>query len=63
MGPIRKLRERGFLERRRYEAVLFLLLSGLFFGYLGHEMGMANLLNTLMRTAHDLLMNTVLFIL
>jgi hypothetical protein len=63
MGPISKLRERGFLERRRYEAVTFLLLSGLFFGYLGSEMGVTNLLNTLMRTAHDLLMNTVLFIL
>ncbi len=63
MRPIIKLKERGFLERRRYEAVLFLLLSGLFFGYLGSEMGVINLLNTLMRTAHDLLMNTVLFIL
>jgi hypothetical protein len=63
MGAVSKLRERGFLERRRYEAVVFLLVSGLFFGYLGSEMGMANLLNTLMRTAHDLLMNTVLFIL
>ncbi len=63
MGPISKLRERGYLERRRYEGVVFLLLSGLFFGYLGSQMGMANLLNTLMRTAHDLLMNTVLFIL
>jgi len=62
MGPIRKLEERGFLERRRYEALVFLLLMGLFFGYLGSEMGVTNFLNTLMRTAHDLLMNTVLFI-
>lgn len=63
MGPIKKLKERGFLERRRYEAVLFLMIAGLFFGYLGSVMGVANFLNTLMRTAHDLLMNTVLFIL
>lgn len=62
MGPIKKLKERGFLERRRYEALVFLLLMGLFFGYLGSEMGVTNFLNTLMRTAHDLLMNTVLFI-
>ncbi len=63
MGPISKLKELGFLERRRYEAVVFLMVTGLFFGYLGSEMGVINFLNTLMRTAHDLLMNTVLFIL
>jgi hypothetical protein len=63
MGPVKKLKERGYLERRRYEALVFLIIFGLFFGYLGSEMGVTNLLNTLMRTAHDLLMNTVLFIL
>ncbi len=63
MGPLKKLKERGYLERRRYEALFFLLFMGAFFGYLGHVMGVSNMLNTLMRTAHDLLMNTVLFIL
>lgn len=32
------------------------------FGYLGSQMGMANMLNTLMNTAHDLLLNTVFYI-
>ncbi|TAJ11525.1 hypothetical protein DMA11_16525 [Marinilabiliaceae bacterium JC017] len=62
MSALKKLKERGYLERRRYEALMFLLLFGAFFGYLGHVMGVTNLLNTLMRTAHDLLMNTVFFI-
>ncbi|WP_289054546.1 CD0519/CD1768 family membrane protein [Carboxylicivirga marina] len=62
MSALKKLKERGYLERRRYEALFFLLFFGAFFGYLGHVMGITNLLNTLMRTAHDLLMNTVFFI-
>jgi hypothetical protein len=62
MSALNKLKKRGYLERRRYEALLFLVLFGGFFGYLGHVMGITNLLNTLMRTAHDLLMNTVFFI-
>lgn len=32
------------------------------FGYLGSKMGVANMLNTLMNTAHDLLLNTVFYI-
>ncbi len=34
----------------------------LLFGYLGTSMGVGNMFNTLMRTAHDLLLNTVFFI-
>ena len=33
-----------------------------FFAYLGISMGMANMLNTVMKTAHDLLINTVFFL-
>ena len=33
-----------------------------FFAYLGISMGMANMLNTVMKTAHDLLINTVLYL-
>ncbi len=62
MSALKKLKERGYLEKRRYEALFFLITFGGFFGYLGHVMGVTNLLNTLMRTAHDLLMNTVFFI-
>ena len=32
------------------------------FWYLGHIMGMANMLNTVMHTAHDLLINTVFYL-
>ena len=38
-------------------AVFFLL-----FGYLASQMGTANMLNTIMRTAHDLLLNTVFYL-
>lgn len=38
-----------------------IIVFGLF-GYLGAQMGMANMLNTLMHTAHDLLLNTVFYI-
>ncbi len=52
----------GFLKQRRYEAGIFLLLFFGFFGFLGHKMGVGNMLNTLMNTAWDLLMNTVFYI-
>ncbi|MCL3778781.1 hypothetical protein EMN47_00120 [Prolixibacteraceae bacterium JC049] len=42
--------------------MVFLILFLGFFGYLGSHMGIANLLNTIMRTAWDLLMNTVFYI-
>lgn len=32
------------------------------FGYLGMVMGVPNMLNTIMRTAHDLLLNTVFYL-
>jgi len=59
---IRYIRNTDFLRNRRYEAFVFLLIFFGFFGYLGYEMGVANLLNTIMNTAWDLLMNTVFFI-
>lgn len=56
------LKNTSFVAKRRYEAFVFLLVFFLFFGVLGHKMGTANLLNTIMNTAWDLLMNTVFFI-
>ena len=35
-----------------------LLIVIVLFGYLGVVMGASNMLNTIMRTAHDLLLNT-----
>lgn len=40
-----------------------LLLVGGLFWYLGHQMGTANMINTMMKTAHDLLLNTVFLLL
>ena len=44
------------------EALVFLALLSVFFGSLGWRMGSANLLNSIMATAFDLLTNTVFFI-
>ena len=41
--------------------ICLVIVFGLF-AYLGLQMGMANMLNTLMNTAHDLLLNTVFYI-
>ena len=51
-----------FTHRRSIEALIFLTIFFGFFGYIGHVMGTANLLNSLMRTSWDLLINTVFFI-
>ena len=39
-----------------------LLAVLVFFGYMAYVMGLTNMLNTLMRTAHDLLLNTVFYL-
>lgn len=51
-----------FTTRRRLEAIVFLALFIGFFGYLSSVMGSKNMLSTLMNTAHDLLLNTVFYI-
>jgi hypothetical protein len=63
MGALKSIKQSDFLRNRRYEAFVFLILFFGFFGYLGSVMGITNLLNTIMYTAWDLLMNTVFFIL
>lgn len=54
-------------EKRTKEAVSLetygaILFTGIFFSYLGSKMGIGNMFNTLMRTGHDLLLNTGFFI-
>ncbi len=44
------------------EGVPCLLIIGLIFGYIGSIMGLPNMLNTIMKTAHDLLLNTVFYL-
>ena len=44
------------------ETLIFLIIFFVLFGYLGYEMGIANMMNTLMNTAYALLMDTVFYI-
>ena len=44
------------------ESFIFLVLTGLFFGVLGHFMGGKNMMSTIMSTAHDLILNTVFYL-
>lgn len=52
-------RKKGF---RIPSGIVCLLVIFLLFGYLGSKMGTANMLNTVMNTAHDLLLNTVFYL-
>ena len=61
-APKRRVKASGFLRSRRVEALVFLAVLSVFFGSLGWRMGAANLLNSIMATAFDLLTNTVFFI-
>lgn len=51
-----------FVTRRSIEAVIFLFFFFGIFGYIGSVMGVSNMLNTIMKTAWDLLMNTVFYL-
>jgi len=51
-----------FVHKRRIEASLFLLICGIVVTYVASVMGTKNLLSTMMATAHDLLLNTVFYI-
>ncbi|MCC8070603.1 MAG: nucleoside recognition domain-containing protein [Bacteroidales bacterium] len=56
------VRSRIIGYRQTWEAVIFLVIFIGSFGYLAHVMGMANMMNTLMNTAYDLLISTVFFL-
>lgn len=56
------IRARRKLAWRKIEGLVFLLIFGTIFGLAGSRMGVSNMLNTIMKTAHDLLMNTVFYI-
>ncbi len=59
-GATQKVKKQSALKK--YEGLICLVVViGLFY-YLGQVMGLANMLNTLMRTAHDLLLNTVFYL-
>ena len=53
----------GYKKVLSFETLIFLVIfNGVFF-FLGKNMGAINLINTMMKTAYDLLMNTVFYIL
>lgn len=62
MNTLKAIKESTFLKQRQYEAILFLIVFFGIFGYMGHVMGVSHMLNTIMNTAWDLLMNTVFYI-
>ena len=62
MVALQQIRNSEFLKKRRYEAFIFLIVFFAFFGGLSSVMGIANMLNTIMNTAWDLLMNTVFYL-
>ena len=49
-------------RRSTVEALIFLAVLILVFGLLGYRMGGGNMINTVMKTAHDLLLNTVFYL-
>jgi len=51
-----------FVHLRQMEALVFLTVFFAIFGYLGHIMGVPNMLNTIMQTAYKLLLDTVFYI-
>lgn len=51
-----------FLTRRRIEAFVFLVVFFGIFGLLGRKMGTPNMLNTIMNTSYQLLIETVFYI-
>ena len=56
--------DRKFTSKKTFSAEtgIFPLVFLAFFAYLAHVMGMANMINTIMDTAFDLLINTVFYI-
>jgi hypothetical protein len=50
------------LRRSVVEGLVSILILSLVFGLMGHVMGVENMINTIMKTAYDLLMNTVLYL-
>lgn len=50
------------LNSKISSGVICLLVVFLIFGYLASEMGTSQMLNTIMKTAHDLLLNTVFYL-
>ena len=55
-------KSKSFIHRSTIEAIVFLALMLAVFIPLGYRMGSGNMLNTIMNTAHNLLLNTVFYL-
>ncbi|QCX34162.1 hypothetical protein FDN13_10840 [Caloramator sp. E03] len=54
--------DKKYVKSINSESFIFLILTVICFTFLGKVMGVANMFSTIMKTAHDLLINTVFFI-
>ncbi len=50
------------MKKEIISGIICLIILGAIFGYLGSTMGVANMMNTIMKTAFDLLINTCFFL-
>lgn len=57
----KRLRE-ALLQRKTAEGFVFIVVFFAVFTYIGQIMGLSNMLNTIMNTAHDLLLQTVFYL-
>lgn len=58
----RKRLKEALLQRKTVEGFAFIIVFMGVFTYIGHIMGVSNMLNTIMNTAHDLLLQTVFYL-
>lgn len=61
-GGLRKATKPKNTKKLIVEPLVFFAVFLLFFGYLAYRMDIRNMMNTMMATAHDLLINTVFFL-
>ena len=54
--------EKKIVKAITVETIVALIVVGTFFGVFAWQMGLANMFKTMMGTAHDLMLNTVLFL-
>lgn len=62
VAPEATAKKKSVLTRYIPQGVPCLVCVFALFWYLGHVMGVAQMLNTVMHTAHDLLLNTVFYL-
>ncbi len=59
---MKRYKDLKFTTKRTIEAAVFLLVFFAAFGILARRMGTPNMLNSMMKTAHDLLLNTCFYL-